>query len=160
MRDYSEKDIVVILDNVVDCLNIGSIFRLADALGIKKIYIGGVSALNIKSVNKTSRSTHKSVPYELIPNTVELIHCLRNKEYNIIAAEITDESIDLSNLKKDIFEFKKTAIVFGNEQHGISQQVLDQCDFAVHIKMQGLNSSMNVAMAMGIICYQINLLLS
>lgn len=153
----SEKKypITVVLDKVYDNLNIGSIFRLSDALGIEELYIVGNNELNFKQINKTSRNTHKTTKYSIFNNIEYVLKQLKENGYIIVSAEITDQSKDIRFINQLIERKSKIAIVFGNEENGVSQEALNLSDFSVHINMLGTNSSMNVAMSMGIICYEL-----
>lgn len=134
--------------------NIGSLFRIADALGLEKIFLSGSSPCppNPK-IKKTSRSSEKYVPFEYHQKSLPLVKNLKEQGYVIISLEITSSSFDIRELyiKKD----QKTCLILGSENTGISQELLDASDYTVHIPMLGQNSSMNVANACAIACWEI-----
>ncbi len=134
--------------------NIGSIFRLADALGIEKIYLSGSSPVppNPK-IKRTSRSTEKYVPFEYQDDPKEILSGLKKSGYTIISLEITSSSIDIRELK--INPDVKICLILGSENEGINQELLNNSDHTVHIPMHGQNSSMNVATACAIACWEI-----
>jgi tRNA G18 (ribose-2'-O)-methylase SpoU len=135
-------------------MNIGSFFRIADALGVEKIYLSGTSPVPPNSkIRKTSRSAENHVPYERIEDPTELLRNLRERGYRIISLEITSSSIDLAKLA--IATNDKICLILGAENAGICQALLDASDLAVHIPMLGQNSSMNVAAACAIATYDI-----
>lgn len=153
--DYSHEHkkfpIYLILDNINDAVNIGSIFRLSDALGIKKVFVcGAIKAEEFKNkkIIRVSRNTICYVDYEICNDIAKCIGKLKEIKTKILALEITNHSVPVQD-----YPFEKNnayAFVLGNEQHGVSQQVLDNVDGTVHIDMFGNNSSMNVSVATGI----------
>lgn len=142
--------IYLILDELSDPVNIGSIFRLADALGVKKIYLCRVNneLITDRKLEKVSRSTNKYVEYEFVNNIEECINRLKDNNIKVLALEITNNSISLN--KYNFEKNEKYAFVIGNEQKGVSQEALNLSDKSVHIDMYGNNSSMNVSVATGI----------
>lgn len=143
--------IVLICDNVTNAPNIGSLFRIADAMGIEKLIFCGENIPIGRRMTKTSRSTEKYVPYEVHESIASLIESYAS--YQLIALEITDESKPLETLKVE--NNKPVALIVGNENFGISDGVLKQCNEVVHIDMYGKNSSMNVVQATSIALYVI-----
>jgi len=135
-------------------MNIGSFFRIADALGVEKIFLTGNSVLppNPK-IKKTSRSTEKYVTYEYEKNPLTVVNQLKDQNYRIICLEITSTSIDITDilLKKN----EKICLILGSENSGVSQDLLDASDMSIHIPMLGNNSSMNVANACSIATYEL-----
>ncbi len=135
-------------------LNVGSLFRIADALGVEKIYLSGSSPVPPSSkIKKTSRSADKYVPYSYEPNPLDIVERLKADGYRIVSLEITSASVDIRSLS--ISENDKICLVVGAENQGICQELLDASDVTVHIPMLGVNSSMNVANACSIATYEI-----
>ncbi len=134
--------------------NVGSIFRIADAFGIEKIYLSGSSPVppNDK-IRKTSRATDTKVPYNYEDNPIDLVVRLKSEGYTILSLEITSSSIDIGKLS--ISKNEKILLILGSEKSGGSQDLLNISDKTVHIPMAGINSSMNVAVACGIACWEI-----
>ncbi|MCU7928127.1 MAG: TrmH family RNA methyltransferase [Candidatus Thiodiazotropha sp. (ex Dulcina madagascariensis)] len=135
-------------------MNIGSLFRIADALGIEKIYLSGTSLVppNTK-IRKTSRATEKFVPFSYDKNPLDIVKKLKSEGYMIVSLEITSSSIDISELSLSGNE--KVCLVLGSERSGVCQELLDVSDVTIHITMMGRNSSMNVASACSIATYEI-----
>jgi tRNA G18 (ribose-2'-O)-methylase SpoU len=135
-------------------MNIGSFFRVADALGVEKIFLTGCSATPPHpKIKKTSRAAEKYVPYEYDENPLLVIKELKKNGYKIISLEITSESIDI-----DDFHFDgdaKVCLIVGSENTGVSQELLEASDLSIHIPMLGNNSSMNVANACSIATYEL-----
>lgn len=143
-----------IADNVLDTYNIGGLFRLADALCVSKLYIGGESEAppNHKIV-KASVGTYKVVPWAKIP-TLQAIRELRETVPGIMimALEQTTKSIDYDDMTM-VVEGSPVALIVGNETYGLGEETLNACDYTVQIPMYGLNNSLNVIVAMGIVGY-------
>jgi len=135
-------------------MNIGSLFRIADALGIEKLYLSGTSLVPPNTrIRKTSRATEKYVPFSYEKNPLDIIKKLKSEGYTILSLEITTSSIDISQLSPDKAE--KICLVLGSEKSGVCQELLNESDFVLHIPMMGKNSSMNVANACSIAAYEI-----
>lgn len=143
--------ITVICDAVYFQQNIGSIFRICDAFGVSKILFTGEHFIfSERKINKTSRNTHKTVPFEIIKDKELLIEQLQKENFYLIAIEITDNSIPIEKLQLEDKKTMPLALIIGNEISGISEKLLKISDQAVHINMYGKNSSMNVVQALSI----------
>lgn len=146
--------IILICDGVQSPANIGSLFRICDALGIAKIIFCNAS-INFSSTRllRTARNTHKKVEYTISNNCLEEIKILKQSGYSLLALEITDNSIPIEEF--DIAKDEKIAMIIGNEQHGVSDEILNQISTSIHINMYGDNSSMNVVQAASIALYNL-----
>ena len=145
--------ITVVCDEVYFQQNIGSIFRVCEAFGVEKIIFTGKNfILSERKVNKTSRNTHKIVPYEIYLNKEELLSYLQNSNATIIALEITSQSKPIESF---MYDSKPIILIIGSEIYGVSKEVLSVCDQSLHIQMFGKNSSMNVVQSLGIALYEI-----
>jgi len=156
----------IIANNISDPLNVGSVFRLSDALGIEKLYLCGDTHVppNTK-INKTSRSADKHVNFEYHNNAEDLVSTLKTAGEFIIALELTSSSININSseflavIKTAMISARKNKtslnIILGSENTGVSENLLSLSDITAHIKMHGHNSSMNVISAASIACYEI-----
>lgn len=152
-KRFSEKKfpITLICDRIYFQDNIGSIFRISEAFGVEKIiFIGENLPLNPRKINRTSRSTHLMIPYEIMESEDKIATYL--SDYEIIALEITSNSQAIQNIN---LSGKKIALLIGNEISGISENLLKIANQTVHIEMFGKNSSMNVVQATGIALFEI-----
>ncbi len=142
----------VVLDNLRSAFNVGSIFRTADAGAVEHIHLCGMSAHppNAK-LHKTALGAFDYVPWSYYPESTEPLKLLRDKGVPIIAVETTPEAVPHVEFAWP----RPAAIVFGNEVHGISPNVLDACDAAVCLPMQGYKNTVNVATAFGVVLYEI-----
>lgn len=146
--------LVVVLDNVRSCNNIGSFFRTADALLIQSIYLCGITATPPnKEIHKTALDAEKTVNWKYTERTEEAIAALRAEGYTIYAIEQIDKSIMLPDFEPKPGD--KIALVFGNEVKGVQQKVVDLCDGAIEIPQFGTKHSFNVSVSAGIVLWDI-----
>jgi len=150
-----DKEIVLLCENIEYARNVANIFRTADAGGVEKIYLTGVSAYPPfgKELRKASRSKEYSVGWDYEPESIPIIKNLKSEGFYIIAIEITDKCSPLSELKNLIKNKKKICLVAGSEMFGIKKDTLELVDLAVYIPMYGKGASLNVSTAVGITLY-------
>ncbi|RZV63173.1 MAG: TrmH family RNA methyltransferase [Flavobacteriaceae bacterium] len=145
--------VTLVCDNVTNAPNIGSLFRIADAFGVEKLIFCGQDISLGRRMTKTSRSTENSVDFEVKEDVIEVCKELRIQGHAIISLEITDTSKPIHT-----FTFPKErpmAIFVGDENSGVSEEVLKLSDDIILINMFGQNSSMNVVQATNICLYEI-----
>jgi tRNA G18 (ribose-2'-O)-methylase SpoU len=156
---------IVILDNVRSSLNVGSIFRTSSGIGIDKIYLCGITPTPFetgkkfvgqnkkrKDFIKTSLGSEDEIAWEYKENILDLIKELKEKNFEIIALEQTEKSVDY---KKINLANENVAVVVGSETDGVQKETLDLCDTITEIPMLGLKESLNVTIAYGILVYSI-----
>jgi 23S rRNA (guanosine2251-2'-O)-methyltransferase len=152
LKKIKRRNIYFILDNVLDTYNTGGIFRLADALGVKKIYLCGVTETPPNTrIKKASINTTEWVKWKYCETATEAIEDLRVKHKNIqvVAIEQDKKSVPYTQIDYKL----PIAFVVGNETDGISKKSLKACDKIVEIPMWGVNKSLNVIVSLGIITY-------
>ncbi len=150
----TRQEIYIILDNVLDTYNIGSIFRLADAVGAKKIYLCGGSETPPNSrIQKASVGTWQWVDWSYASTAVEALQELKteNPKLKIIGVELDERAIDYTKANYSL----PVALVVGHESDGLSKKVLDMCDEIVQLPMMGINKSLNVMVSLGIVLYEV-----
>jgi len=145
--------ITLICDNVTNAPNIGSLFRVADAFGIKELIFCGKDISLGKRMTKTSRSSEKYVNHKIEAHINDVIADLKAKNYYLIALEIAENSQDLSQFTLNTT--KPIAVILGDENFGISEAIIENVDAIIHINMYGNNSSMNVVQAISITLYEL-----
>lgn len=159
-RDIKKNPIYIILDNVLDTYNVGSIFRLADAVAAQKVFLCGETLTPPNSrIKKASINTWQWVEWEYASTPVEAISKLKslsaqagkNSNLNIVAVEQDKRSRAFNQASYEL----PIAIVVGNETHGVSKDVLEAADMIVELPMWGINKSLNVMVSCGIILYEI-----
>jgi tRNA G18 (ribose-2'-O)-methylase SpoU len=152
LKKIKRNPIYLVLDRVIDTYNIGSLFRLADAVAITKMYLCGQMEYPPSSrIHKAAVGTEAWVPWEKTDSTLETIKNLKKKGIQIIAVEQDKRSISYKDLKIDF----PVAIVVGNETEGIEKSVLGEADVIVEMPMFGINKSFNAWGSAAIIAYKI-----
>ena len=149
----------IIANDIADPLNVGSLFRLSDALGVEKLYLcGDTPAPANAKIKKTSRSTEKYVAYETHASAEKLVASLKTSGAFIIALEITSLSMPIGSARfqQKIKDHRPVCLIIGSENAGVSEALLSLADMTTHIPMYGNNSSMNVISATSIACYEIS----
>ena len=149
---------VAILYNIRSVHNVGSIFRTADAAGVEKLSLCGVTPTPLdrfgkkrQDFTKVSLGSENSVPWEQA-NAISLIHDLRKKGYTIISLEQHETSVPYSSKIK----FKQNiALVVGNELQGLPKEILHASDHIIEIPMRGNKESLNVSVSFGIAAYEL-----
>lgn len=146
--------VVIVLDNVRSAQNVGSFFRTADAFGIGRIALCGISATPPnREIHKTALGAEQSVEWSYHPTTLECIESLRQEGYRIIAIEQIEGATMLNNFRAESTE--RYALVFGNEVDGVDQAVADIVDGAIEIPQVGIKHSLNVSVSAGILMWEL-----
>lgn len=146
--------IYIVLDRVIDTYNIGSLFRLSDAIAAQNLFICGETEYPPNSrIHKAAVGTEEWVPWKKYDKTTDAIKELKKKGVQIIAVEQSSNSISISNLSTKV-RFP-CAIVIGNETEGISKEVMDLSDIIVELPMFGVNKSLNVWGTAAVVAYKI-----
>ena len=147
--------VIVVLDNIRSCHNIGSVFRTADALLIEKIFLCGITTTPPnKEIHKTALDAEKVVEWEYCEETFEAVTKLKAMNYKVFAVEQAENSIPLPDYKP--LSDEKIAIIFGNEVKGVQQEVINQCHGAVEIPQYGTKHSFNISVSAGIVLWELN----
>jgi tRNA G18 (ribose-2'-O)-methylase SpoU len=146
-----KNPIYIILDNLRSAFNVGSIFRLSDALRVKGLFLCGYTAFppHIK-LEKTSMGTINFVPWKHFSTTSDAVLYLKNMNIPVWAAETTNRSEQLYNVTFP----HELGIVFGNEALGVSKEILDLCDNVIEIPLFGFKNSINVATSCSVIGFR------
>ena len=156
--------VYVVLNSIRSTYNVGSIFRTSDGAMIEKLYLCGYTThpplssenekvpTGRKEILKTALGSTKSVKWEYIKNPKEVILKLKSEGVKICALEMTDKSIPYYKISEKDFPL---CVVVGNEITGVSQDLIDLCDFAVEIPQYGIKQSLNVAVASGVMIFEL-----
>lgn len=146
--------IYIIVDNVLDTYNIGSIFRLADALAVEKIFLcGGTEIPPHHRIKKSSINTTEWVPWEYSQTAYLAIKSLKSqiKNVQVIAVEQNEKSVPYDKID---YKFP-IALIVGHETGGVSKDALDEADYIAELPMWGINISLNVMVSLGIMLYEV-----
>jgi 23S rRNA (guanosine2251-2'-O)-methyltransferase len=149
-----KHEIYIILDDVLDTYNIGSVFRLADAIAAKKVLLcrGSVTPPNHR-IKKASINTTEIVEWEYFEDTKDAIKKLRT---DVPGIQIVAVELDVRSVSYENFDYHlPIAVIVGHETTGVSEDVLDLCDAIVELPMFGINISMNVMVSLAIVLFQV-----
>lgn len=153
-QEAEKTPLVVVLENIRSAYNVGSVLRTADAFLLQAVYTTGYSPHPPhKQIDKTALGAHESVLCRHFPDAEAAINQLRTEGFKIYAVEQAEHSILLNGLELTINE--KIAVVFGNEVSGVEQSTIELCDGCIEIPQMGMKHSLNIAVAAGVVIWQI-----
>jgi len=145
--------VYVILNSIRSSYNVGSIFRTSDGAMIKKLFLCGYTPHPPKKeILKTALGATESVDWEYVEDAKVVIERLKSEGIKIGALEQTHNS--RAHYSVDSSEFP-IALIVGNEITGVSQELIDLCDFTIEIPQHGIKQSLNVAVAYGISIFEL-----
>lgn len=148
----AKKEFYVVCDNIRSLENVGSIFRTADALGVDKIFLCGITGKPPEDkISKTALGAEKNIPFEYYKQTGRLLDKLRKEKISIVALEQDKKSVVYTKFKPHF----PIALVIGHEVKGISKNILEKADNIIHLPMYGKKESLNVSVAFGIAGYEL-----
>lgn len=153
-KQLKKNPVYIIVDNVLDTYNTGSIFRLAEAVAATKVYLCGVTETPPNTrIKKASINTTEWVDWEYKASTLDAISSLKSQIPNIqvVAIEQSPKSVPFD---KTNYSFP-IALMVSNETSGATQEVLDAADTIVEIPMWGINKSLNVMVSLAIVLFQV-----
>jgi tRNA G18 (ribose-2'-O)-methylase SpoU len=160
MKKTEHNEAIVVLDNIRSTFNVGSIFRTADALGVKEIILGGTTPSPVDrfgreraDIAKVSLGAEKSVPWKYEKSVLPVLRKLKKAGYKIIAIEQAENSVDYKKIKLN----KKDKVVFvmGAEVEGVDKKILKMADMITEIPMLGRKESLNVSVSFGVALFRI-----
>ena len=158
---FVKKGIVAVLVNIRSIHNVGSIFRTADAAGVSKLYLLGITPTPFDRLGnlrpqfaKVALGAEENVAWEKLGSApkarAKLFTDLKREGYVIYAVEQTKKSTPYFKVRA---RKPKIALIFGNEVRGLPLSILKQADRILEIPMFGKKESLNVAVAFGIVAY-------
>ena len=153
-RQVAKLPVTVVLDNVRSEMNVGSVFRTADAFLIERIFLCGITPQPPKpEIHKTALGAEESVTWQYFPTTIAAIEQLKQEGYLICSIEQVHESVSLEHFV--VTEGQKIAVVLGNEVKGVSQEVVDASDSCIEIPQNGTKHSLNISCCAAIVMWHL-----
>lgn len=160
-----KKEIYLVLHNIRSAHNVGSIFRTADAAGVRKMYLCGYTPTPLsekeillcqgfggrEKISRTALGAEKYVPWEQHKQIRRLLEKLKKEGISIVALEQAQGANDYRKFQPHF----PMALVFGNEVGGLSKEILKYADKVIHIPMHGKKESLNVSVATGVALFKI-----
>lgn len=157
MPESSNQRIVVLLDNIRSLYNTGSILRTADASGVERVVLCGITprpdqgSRQRRAIAKTALGAENSVQWEYKPDAHAALRSLTAEGYQTVAVEISPLAVNL-------FEWTPrwpVCLVFGHEVEGVSSDLAAHVETTIRIPMLGQKRSLNVATAAGVVLYEL-----
>lgn len=153
------KECVLVLDNIRSVENVGSLFRTAECLGVKKIILVGTTPTPLdrfgrkrKDFAKVALGAENLVPWKFSSSISEEVDKLKKLGYKIISLE---QDLRAQKLEANSKQLEPFALILGNEVEGVSKVALDASDEIIEIKMRGEKESLNVSVAGGIALFSL-----
>jgi len=147
----------LVLYNIRSSYNVGAIFRTADAVGIDKIFLVGVTPCPLDKFKRTNSKISKSalgaevsVAWEYRKTISPLLKKFKKDEVEIVALEQSPDSIDYKKIKLT----GSWVLILGEETKGLEDNILKQCDVVAEIPMVGAKESLNVSVATGVALFE------
>jgi tRNA G18 (ribose-2'-O)-methylase SpoU len=153
----TDERVIVLLDNIRSLYNTGSILRTADASGVDRVVLCGITprpdqgGRQRRAIAKTALGAENSVQWEYKPDAHAALRALAAEGYQTVAVEISPDAVNL-------FEWTPrwpVCLVFGHEVDGVSSTLTTHVDTVIRIPMLGQKRSLNVATAAGVVLYEL-----
>jgi len=149
-REKGEAPFLLLLDELKDAYNLGSILRIADAAGVHGVIIPKHRSIGLDSlVAKASAGAIEYVPVARVTNLSQTISALKEDGFWVAGTDAEGTiSYDKADLKGSLL------IVIGSEGEGMNKNIKEKCDFLLSIPMSGNVNSLNAAVAAGIVVFE------
>jgi 23S rRNA (guanosine2251-2'-O)-methyltransferase len=158
-KTATKTPIAVVLDEVRSALNVGSVFRTADAFACAEVILCGLTATPPhREIMKTALGSTESVAWRHFSDTEMALNALRTEGYVLVAVEQADATIFLQNINNQILTHydknAKIALILGNEVDGVSESAMTMADYVVEVPQFGTKHSLNIAVTAGIVVWE------
>ena len=149
-RNEGRQPLLVVLDELKDAYNLGSILRISDAAGVDGVIIPRHRSIGLDSV--VAKASAGAIEYVKVCRVTNIAQTLRDLKEDGFWIFGTDAE---GSVSYDMADFKgATAIVIGSEGEGMRDHVRKECDLLVSIPMRGKVNSLNAAVAAGIVIFE------
>jgi len=148
--ELRQPDLTVVLENIHDPHNVSAILRTCDAVGVSSVALLYTVESFPKIGKKSSASALKWIEREKFTSVEECFNTLRTQGFAIFATHLAEQGQSLFGLNLT----KKTALVFGNEHRGVSEEAMKYADGNFLIPQFGMLQSLNVSVACAVSLYE------
>ena len=146
-----QNDLTVVLENVFDPHNISAVMRSCDAVGIKEIYVLNTKIPRHKKFGaRSSSSAAKWLNIHQFEDAAACFAALRQHYSTILTTHLSADAVSLYELDLT----KSTALVFGNEHSGVSEEIITMADGNFIIPQAGMIRSLNISVACAVSLYE------
>lgn len=150
------KSIVFVLDNIEYARNTASVFNLAYALKVEKIFLTGMTTTPPfgKELSKVSRQKEENIHWEKSKDITKVIDHLRKNNHSILTLGKTESSLKFSEIKHSQLS-SKVAIIVGNEKQGLSNLLLGKSDFTIYVPVYRPLAHLNLVNELAVVAYNL-----
>jgi len=149
-----------VLEDIRSLWNVGSMFRTADAMGMGRLFLTGITGSPPrKEIAKTSLGAEDHVGWSYCGHALDILPKLKAQGLIVLGLERCKSSKPLSDIARSFEPSKRFVLVVGNEVTGISPETLAACDAIADLPMCGIKESLNVAVAFGVAAYALTFFL-
>lgn len=150
-KSLGQDPFILILDEIEDPHNLGSILRTADCTGVHGVIIPKRRSVGLTAtVSKTSAGAVEYVPVARVTNIAQTIERLKEQGVWVAGTDVTAaQDVYKANFRMPI------ALVIGNEGKGVGRLIKEKCDFLVKLPMAGHVNSLNASVAAGVLMYEV-----
>lgn len=146
---HRQRDLTIVAEDVYKPHNLSAMLRSSDAVGIGLVHAIDPSG-NVPTYNETSAGADRWVEVQIHHDFQEASSVLRDQGMQLLAAHFSEQAVDY----RDVDYTRPTAVLFGNEKKGVSQQAAARVDGHVIIPMLGMVQSLNVSVATAVILFE------
>ncbi|WP_427452777.1 TrmH family RNA methyltransferase [Litorimonas sp. WD9-15] len=165
IKPYLCKHLIAVLECPRDILNIGTVIRNVNAMGVEKVYIVDPTHKlpddwqDMRDRRKLASTSVSAVKWTFVKRFDSTTDCLDHLEKNGFTSIVTSphrkgkESLYLH--EGDFTQYPKLAVWFGSEGSGISEEAVERCEMCVAVPMFGMIESLNLGTSSGIVLYEV-----
>ncbi len=147
-RPAQPHPVRALLEDVRSAYNVGAMFRAADAAGIEKLHLAGITATpDNRRIHKTALGSETMVPWDYRSAAIDTVAELKSAGFGIVVLEITTRPTPIESFTLADFPM---CLVIGNEVEGVSSELVELADHAIEIEQFGRKQSLNAAVAFGV----------
>lgn len=154
----AKKELYILLDSVRSLYNVGSILRISEAIGVRKVFLGGISGIErigekiqLHPRLKKTALVGIDIDWEYVEYPIEKLKELKSKGIQIVSLELTSQSIDYT---KATYKFP-LCLVVGHERLGVGSEISKFSDQIIFIPMHGKGKSLNVSVAAAVALFHL-----
>ncbi|WP_025740043.1 tRNA (guanosine(18)-2'-O)-methyltransferase TrmH [Salinivibrio socompensis] len=145
-----QPDLTVCMEQVHKPNNISAIIRTADAVGIHRMHAVWPEDTKMRTLGGTSAGSRNWIDVVTHHTTADAFEAMQAQGMQVLVTHLSETAIDF----REVDYTKPTAIILGQEKHGISREALDKADQDILIPMVGMVQSLNVSVASALILYE------
>lgn len=147
-----DLELVFVLQDMQDPVNVGSAFRIADACGVRRMLLTGITTCPPHPlIKKVGRGRDRRIQWEYVEDAATGLAVLADEGFHRVAVELASDAVPYDGESYP----SRLALVVGHEDHGVTNRTLSACDRAVYVPMYGKGASLNVHVSLGVVAYHI-----